>query len=308
MDAKVNYTVVGTIGIILIAAFVAIIIWMSEDKSDAHYKTYVSYFHQDIGDLNAQSHIRLNGIKIGQVEAISLVKGDMRAVKVTLRIKRKIKVTTDSYTVIKSRGLTGGDYVALKSKTAKGTILTKKSGQPYPVIPTQASLISDVEHTLKGTSVELETLIARVNDLLKQPNREAINNSLKNIDKVTTVIANNSEKINASMASMQTLMKNASTASKDLPKLMKHTVETLESFNVLAKELSTAGESASQTFSKTNTTMQNISDQLVPTAQLLLQQLTRMTSTLNQFGQQLSNNPSMLLRGKYPSPPGPGEK
>ena len=308
MDAKVNYTIVGTIGLLLIAVFVGIMIWMSQSKSAAHYNTYVSYFHQDIGGLNSQSHVRLNGIKVGKVKSVSLVKGDMTEVKVVMLIEGRIKVTTGSYTVIQSQGLTGSDYIALKSKSATGPELTKKPGQPYPVIPTKASLITDVEHSLKGTTKELETLIARANDLLKRPNREAINNSLQNIDKVTTVIANNSEKLNESLESMKTILANTSTASKQFPEMVNQAVATLHSFDQLATDLGSTNQHAKLTLTKASAAMQNVSDQLVPAAQQLLQQLNRMTATLNQFGKELSHNPSMLIRGKYPSPPGPGEK
>lgn len=308
MDAKVNYTIVGLIGIILIAVLIGILIFLSHASKAEHYTRYVSYFKQDLSGLGPSSKVKVNGINVGEVESIHLDKKDITKVEVLMQIDSEIPVTTSSYTVVQSEGLTGQEYIALKTTNPNATRLTKKSDQKYIVIPTKASLLTDVEGELKSTSKEIKVLVARANDLLKENNREAIDRTLQSIEKVTQTVANNSANINASLQSMQAIMKNASTASNDLPRIAKQTLETMRSIDELADQFSKTGHNATLTLSKTNTAVQNITNQLIPTAEQLMQQLSQMISTLNQFGQELSHNPSMLIRGKYPSPPGPGEK
>ncbi|WP_162198812.1 hypothetical protein [Candidatus Coxiella mudrowiae] len=54
--------------------------------------------------------------------------------------------------------------------------------------------------------------------------------------------------------------------------------------------------------------MQNVSTQMMPSVQQLLDKFNVMVVHLQQLSRDLEHNPSILVRVKYPSPPGPGEK
>jgi phospholipid/cholesterol/gamma-HCH transport system substrate-binding protein len=300
MDTKINYTIIGTIGIIFIAIVIGIVVWLSETKKESDYQTYVTYFNQEVTGLSKQSLVRLNGIDIGYVKSISLVKNNMQKVVVKLAIERKIKVTTTSYVILESEGITGNEYIALKAKTPTGEAIKTKPGQKYPTIPSERSLLSNMENQVKDIATNVKILVTRLDDLLNEKNREAIDASLANIKKITTTIANNSDNIDSSLASMQVILKNTKTASKDFPAMIAEARKSLKNFDKV-------GVKASTTLTSTNAAIKNITSQLLPSSHQLLLQLNNVIRALTQLSRDLAERPSVLIRGKAPGPLGPGE-
>lgn len=308
MDAKVNYTVVGTIGILLIACFVGILIWLSRANTGVKFTTYVSYFNTNVSGLNQNSSVKLNGIKVGFVKAIKQVPDNLKQVKITLQIKSTTQVTTQTYAELTSTGLTGAAYIAIVAQKASAPALKPKAGQKYAVIPTKKAFLATVEGELKGTVSKVDILVSRVNDLLDISNRKAISQSLENVNKITGSIAAKTKQIEASLNSMQVIMDNTAKASKEFPKMIETTEGALESFKTLSTEFTKVGRKATGTLEIANNAIQNVTIQLVPSASQLLQQLNTMMSSMSQLGSELARNPSILIRGKTPPTPGPGEK
>jgi phospholipid/cholesterol/gamma-HCH transport system substrate-binding protein len=54
--------------------------------------------------------------------------------------------------------------------------------------------------------------------------------------------------------------------------------------------------------------LQTMNNQMLPMLMNLLEDVDGVTLRLNDFTEQLNDNPSMLIRGKTPTPLGPGEK
>ena len=56
------------------------------------------------------------------------------------------------------------------------------------------------------------------------------------------------------------------------------------------------------------TAIRNFSNQVMPSAQQALSNLSRATMSVNNLTEELQRDPSMLVRGKQPASPGPGER
>ena len=62
------------------------------------------------------------------------------------------------------------------------------------------------------------------------------------------------------------------------------------------------------TLKQSDVPLQTINSQMLPMLMNLLQDVDGVTLRLDDFTQQLNDNPSILIRGKTPTPLGPGEK
>ena len=112
----------------------------------------------------------------------------------------------------------------------------------------------------------------------------AINNLSENLKKVTSNIGTVFNKKNGAL--LQDTLKNINSASYRLNDAIVSTQSTLQQGNV---------------------TLQTINDQLLPQVMILLDNVNGVTLRLDDFTQQLSDNPSILIRGQAPVPLGPGE-
>lgn len=308
MDTKVNYTIVGLFVILLGVTLIVLIFWLTSLKHSEVYNTYVVYMHEEVSGLNVQSPVRYNGVKVGYVQSIKLNPKDPQQVMLILKIQEGTPITTSTIATLMSEGITGLDYIGLKALTAEAPLLRAKPGEKYPVIPSEPSLLLKLSTALQEVTKTIGDLSSSISKVFDEKNRRAISESLTNTAKITHTIAQNSANIDAIMRSTRKLLHNSEQASKDLPAVMKQLKATLISVKAVASQLNNAGSSVVVTMRDTRAAVQNVSEQLVPSTQQLMTQLNDMAGNLQQLSVQLQHNPSILVRGKYPSPPGPGEK
>ncbi len=308
MDTKVNYTIVGLFVLVLAALLVVLFLWLTSFKHREVYDTYVVYMHEEVSGLGLQSPVRYNGVKVGYVDSIQLNSKDPQQVKLVLKIKQGTPVTTTTIATLMSEGITGIDYVGLKALTSQAPPLTSKPGEKYPVIPSEPSLLLKLSTALQEVTKTIKDLSDNIGKVFDEENQKSIRASLKNIAKVTQTLSDNSKNINESILSMKKMLKNGAQASDRLPDAMGQLQTTLTSIQNMANKFSEAGQSVELTVQDTRGAMQSVSQQLIPSAQQLMDQLNTVGANLQQLSNELTRNPSILVRGKYPSPPGPGEK
>ena len=308
MDTKVNFTLVGLFVILLGATAIILILWLTTMQYSETYDTYLIYMHEEVSGLSVQSPVRYNGVKVGYVQSIELNPTDAQQVILVLKIEQGTPITTSTVSSLMSEGITGIDYIGLKALTAEAPLLVAKPGEKYPIIPAEPSLLVQLSTSLQEVTASIKKLSNSVNDVFNIPNRQAIGESLTNIAKITKTLEQNSNNVNETLTSLNALMKNGEKASKQLPEVMTQLSDMLVSMKQLARNFSTVGQNATTTLKNTELTVQNISQQLLPSAEQLLNQLNSMTNNLEQFSFELQRNPSVLIRGKYPPPAGPGEK
>lgn len=308
MDTKVNYTVVGFFMVALVVAAVFIFLWLTSLRHKDVEDVYVTYMREEVSGLNVQSAVRFNGVKVGYVSSIKLNPKDPQQVLIILKIKDKTPVSTSTIATLMSEGITGLDYVGLKALTPNAPLLTAKPGQRYPVIPSEPSLLMKLSTAVQKVTSSIAGLSQDVRKVFDEKNREALARTLSNLQVVTHSVAINSQQISSSIKASNKLLTNSAQASQALPKVMAEIEATLKAIKATAKTLNTTGSSVSHTMGQTQITMQNISHQVVPSTQQLLQKLNGLVTTLQKVGNELAQNPSVIIRGAAPAPPGPGER
>ncbi|MBW5803023.1 MCE family protein [Coxiella endosymbiont of Ornithodoros amblus] len=308
MDTKVNYTLVGFFIILLGAASIVILLWFSTFRHRQTFDTYLTYMHEEVSGISAQTPVRFNGVKVGYVQKIEINPADPQQVVLTLKIQHETPITTSTIATLRSEGIMGTDYVALKALTATAPPLIAKLGEKYPVIPSEPSLLMKLSTALQEVTKTIKELSDNVGRVFDEENRRAISASLVNIQKVTKTLLDNSENIDATLYSMKRLMKNTAKASEQLPTIMHQLQDALVNIKITARQFDRAGHGIELTVGDAHTAIQNMSTQILPTVLPLLTKLNATAAYLQELSIELQHNPSMLVRGKHPPLPGPGER
>lgn len=308
MDTKVNFTIVGLFIVLLTAVLIILIFWLTTFKHPEKYNTYVVYVHEEVSGLSVQSPVRYNGVNVGYVSKITLNPKDPQQVILQLKIKQGTPITTSTIATLSAQGITGMDYIGLKALTAEAPPLKAKPGEDYAVIPSEPSLLMKLSTALQEITTTIKDVSTSINQIFDEKNRTAISDSLQNISKITATLEKNAKNFDATMTATKEFMENGAKASKQLPEVMTQLEGMLTSVKQMATNFSAAGKSATLTMRDTQVAIQSVSQQLLPSAQELLTRLANTTINLQGFTAELERNPSILIRGKYPAPPGPGEK
>jgi len=272
METKVNYTLVGIFVISLTMAIILATLWLSAGLSIGEYSTYLVYMQESVSGLNPDSQVEYNGVSVGTVKSIELNQKNPQWVEVLLNIKKTTPITRGTVATLTTRGLTGLAFVALKDKSTDLRPLKALPGQRYPVIPSGPSIFMRLDALLSGLSKNFQAITTSLNNLLDKQNLESLKGILINLNDITKNLSNNNQTLN---------------------EILKNTKRASEQFTPLMRSSSSA--------------MKTLEIETLPTVSHLLSNLDDILHTLNDVTLQLKQNPSMLIRGKEPLPPGPGE-
>lgn len=272
METNVNYTIVGTFVIVLIASIILAIIWLSSGFSFEQYTTYMVYMQESVTGLSLDSPVEFNGVNIGAVKSIELNHKNPQLVELLLSVKSTTPITRGTVATLNSKGVTGITYIALKDKSTDLRRLVAEPGQPYPVIPTAPSLFVRLDTALKQVSTSLRKVTESIQSVLDPENQKSIKETLHNIQEITANLASNGEKFT---------------------KILQNTVTVSAQFTPLMQ--STMGA------------MKMLQAQTLPATYRLISNLDDVTRTLSEVAAEIKQNPSVLIRGKAHPPLGPGE-
>jgi len=272
MESKVNYTIVGLFVVILTAAIIFSIIWLSSGFNNKSYTIYKVYMAESVTGLTNDSSVKYNGVDVGTVKEIKLDPHNPKQVELLLNIEKGTPITNCTTAILTAQGITGLAYLDLQNKGNDYTPLKAAPGEKYPVIKSAPSLYFRLDQALTELSTNFNNLSASLRAVFDEENRQAIKKTLQNLTTITTTLAGDSKRID-------TIIENTATASKKFPHLID------------------SGES----------TIQNFSTQTMPKVNDILENVDHLTKNLNSASQSVKQNPAVLLRGQTPPQPGPGE-
>ena len=300
MESKVNYTIVGLVVVILIAALISVSLWLSVGFDQKQYTIYAVYMNETVSGLSEESPVKFNGVQVGSVKKIELDHKDPQQVCLLLAIESDTPITTTTKATLISQGITGNTYVGLTATSASLQPLRKRSDQPYPVIPAYPSLFNQLDKVLKEVSVNVNDVSVEIRKIFDKENAAYIKKTLENLQTFTNVIAQNKKSINQSIENTDVLLRNLAKVSKELPKLT-------QELQLGVNKISHAGDKVSETMTSGKIALDKFSQQTIPPAISLLNRLNAIAANLEKVSNQLRQNPSVIIRGTTPPKPGPGE-
>ncbi len=285
MDTKAHYTMVGLMVVFLGAAIIAAIVWLSVGWDRPVYNTFLVYMDQSVSGLSIEAPVRFNGVTVGYVQSMDLNPTNPQEVVVSLQIKEGAPITTSTVATLTAQGITGIAYIDLSAKTPNAPLVKTRERPPYPVIPSEPSLMVQLSSLVKDASVQFHGVSTSVQEVLDAQNVQNIKQILVSLNTITQNLAQNEVQFNQMIQSTNRLLANAAVASQQWPQLTNNLNETVMSLNQAAG-LARAG--------------------MIP-AVSLLNHLDTISGNVEVFSAELKNNPAILVRGKANGPLGPGE-
>lgn len=294
MNTKVNYTLVGLFVVLLTAVMLVVGVWLSYGLHAKHYNDYLVYMNESVSGLTVKAPVKYMGVDIGMVAEIGLRHDNPQQVRVLLALEEGTPVNVSTTATLNTQGLTGIAYLELKSSKPNAPPLRPRMGSRYPVIKAAPSLMFRLDTALDDLSSNIKTITHGLNRILDDANSRALHKTLQNMTKFSTMLSDNKERIN-------TFISNASAASERLTLLVDKMERTTDA-------VGNAANQASTTLQSTEGTFVTLSDQTLPAITALLDDVHPLVNYLSQYMEQLNANPGMLIRGRKPLAPGPGEK
>ena len=289
METKVNYTIVGLFVVLLTTVIIIIALWLTIGLEQPAYKTYLVYMQESVAGLSVQAPVKYNGINVGYVADMKLNRDNPAEVILTLKLFTDTPVTVSTTATLMQQGVTGIAFVGLNGGKDK-TPLQQMPGDKYPIIKSAPSLLIRLDQAIQSLTNNLNSLTDSFRALVNQDNLQAIAETLANVQSITQVIADNDKEITEGMKSLAEILHNTSIASNHLPAALENIAKTAASFDKTAKSIN-------NTAKKTTVAVQAFSNQIMPEAYTVLQKSNGIATNVQDFSDELTQEPNVLLRG-----------
>ncbi len=206
MNGRNSYLVVGIFVSVGLVTLIAMSLILAGGQTTEPTTRYTVFFQRDISGLTLGAPVRYLGVRVGQVEAMSLTTRDGTKVRVDLEVLQSAPITTATYASLAFQGVTGVAFISLAADQSVQASNLIADEFENPVIPARdvglAALLAD------GPEIthKLTQLLDRASELLDDNNQAALARSLVNIEKLTESLAGQESAITSIPGQLHTVL------------------------------------------------------------------------------------------------------
>jgi phospholipid/cholesterol/gamma-HCH transport system substrate-binding protein len=196
METKANYIVTGAFTIAVIFGVFGFIYWFQNSGDGGERSVYRVVFVDSVSGLRPGAAVLFDGMRVGEVTKLALDAQDPRKVEALIAIDRMMPVRADTKVTLAFQGLTGLAEVSLTGGSPAAPLVAADAGAP-PTIYADPHAGEDVTQAARDVLSRIDSLVA--------DNETAMRSSLRNIETVTSSLAQNSQRLDKVMAGLENL-------------------------------------------------------------------------------------------------------
>lgn len=327
MNTRLSHVLIGLFVIALASALVLMGLWLSAGLSSTEWVRYSVYTDSSVGGLRADAPVTFSGVEVGRVQSLELDPSQPGRVHIVLAVRPDAPVRADTRATIGQQGLTGIAFVELQGGSPEQPPRTPP-GEPYPVLEARPSQLDRLADSATASLASLQQVLEDVQALLGPGNRQAVTATLaqvesvtRNLDGVTRQLENSLAAVDALVAQgsgavgdsrrllrrLERLAGAAGAAVEDLPQVLESAGATLAQVRASADAVTAAARQGAAVGEAGRQGLQRINRSTLPRLEAVLAELGRASRRLDSLLISLTQDPSQLIRGRAPVPPGPGE-
>jgi len=314
MTSKSTYMLVGAFVLILGAAFIWGILWISAGGTPQRIDRYVVYMPDSVSGLNVDAPLKYRGVDVGKVEEIDIDPNNPERIRLLLQVRQGTPISESTVATLEYQGLTGIANVNLSGGKVNEAPPAQPPGEDYPVILGRPSIFASLDATLDVLLKSVTETSASLNALLDEGNRANVSRSLDNVAAITDRFAEQSGQLESIISHLEGTLENTRTASADFPQLVKQLSLTAEAITRMADEIGGIGTNLASASTTVEQSVDAGSKDLLDFTRTTLPEITAMVyelrlaaENLNRVSEELVRNPSVLMYGAAEPERGPGE-
>ena len=189
MERHAHYALVGMISTLLLLAGFVFVIWLGQYQFDHQYDLYRIVFQGPVRGLSNGGEVQFNGIKIGEIQHISLDAADPNKVIMNIRADGGTPVRVDSEATTELQGISGIDVIQISAGTPSKPLLRDVDHSKRPTIRAKPNALSSL---LLGGGQVLQSAteaLGRVNRVLSDRNIANLTQAMRDLRETTHSLA-----------------------------------------------------------------------------------------------------------------------
>lgn len=194
MEIRARYVLIGLFTLAVIAAGFGFVYWLNNAGALLQRSVYRIQYEKTVSGLLKGSAVLFNGIRVGEVTGLDLDAEYPRRIVVSVAVDRQTPVRADTRAAIEFQGLTGAPVVALFGGSAAAAVVPS-SGREPPVLIADPDTGQTMTEAARGALRHIDTLVT--------DNAEPLRSAIANIDKFSSALARNSDRVDGIVAGLE---------------------------------------------------------------------------------------------------------
>jgi phospholipid/cholesterol/gamma-HCH transport system substrate-binding protein len=194
METSARYTIVGLFVLAGTLALFAFVYWLHHGGGLVDRQIYRIRFQSSVSGLLAGSNVLFNGIRAGEVTALSLNPEAPKEVLVTIAVDPSVPMRADTVVGIDFQGLTGAPVIVLSGGDQAAAPIARE-GSAIPVIDVAGNAGQSLTQSARET-------LGRLDQILDE-NAVPLNKAITSIGTFSEALARNSSKIDGILAGLE---------------------------------------------------------------------------------------------------------
>jgi phospholipid/cholesterol/gamma-HCH transport system substrate-binding protein len=293
------------------SALVAASIWLGHYGEERDLYTVIT--QSSVSGLNPESTVLYRGVQVGKVSAIRFDPLNARNIQVQIEVNKGLPITHGTYAKLRVQGLTGLAQIELGDSGDNPQPLSTDKDNPAQ-IPLQPSLIDKLTDSGGNILLGSQELIAHINDMLDNENRQRIKAVLTNMETASGRLSGLEERMDKTFVHMDQAAAKVKGAGEEVLAAGATARQTFSQFDSLAGDLDkltshiqTLAENANALVVSGKHSTDIMTQASLPRLNAVLEELQATSLQIRTLSGLLEKDPQMLLYGRQPPTPGPGE-
>lgn len=225
METRAHHLLIGAFTIAVFVAALGFVLWLSRSSVDSSYHDYDIIFTEAVSGLGTGGTVQYNGIKVGEVQHLSLDRQDPRKVVARVRLDASAPVREDTRAQLALQGVTGVSLIQLSGGAPDSPPLRAAPGQEVPVIPSEESALTKLLASGSDIALSANEVLLRVGHILSDRNIERIGSTLDNIELLSGALADQRGSLGAAVGNLAAATDDLRTALRGLDDMMQGTAD-----------------------------------------------------------------------------------
>jgi len=304
MEKRSNFVIVGAVALAMVIGIFVMVVWLSR-YAGGDVQKFDIFFKQSVNGLAVGSPVVFNGVPVGKITEIRIPLESPQLVRVRIEVDEELPVLKGTTAAIEGVGFTGVSQIQLRGVMQGSDPITELGRYGAPVIPARTGGLGEILNTAPEIVNNVAILTDRLNDVLRDENRAALNGMLKNLDITTAALAKSAPDLAAALAEARTTMAAATAALQRVEALAASGQTVVDSdIRPLAADLRSAAASVKATMAKVDAIaasaqpgIDTLSNQTLPEVTQLIRELRETSNRLGAVAAKLDEDPAGALIG-----------
>jgi phospholipid/cholesterol/gamma-HCH transport system substrate-binding protein len=299
MERDAKYLLVGAF-VLLVAGLAAFfVIWYTGGRDQREYQRYEIYFEGSVSGLSEGSVVRYLGVDVGRVRAIRLDPRAADRVQAIVDVDAKAPISGHTVASLGLQGVTGLLYIDLERSSDDLPLMPVVPSQRHPVIRSVRSdfdlLVSSMPELFSKAAIAAD----RISKLFSDGNIAAVNNLVGNISSASDELPGLLRGMRELAADLRGTAAQIEAAAAGVRQVTDSAgpdlARTMERVRTVAENLATASARLETFVAENQASIGRFSDQGLAELQQLIRDGRQAAAEFRELTRALKENPSQLI-------------